>query len=1011
MSNPWNIDANGINLNDLDSNRLDSFIVKTKEIEMFLDSSISNKKMFIVGPKGVGKTLVLKAKSQLLRDNNKGLTFIPSDRLCEKIDRISVILSMDEINKFSDSDIWEKIWELSLLILIIRNFEEELPIEISNIINKARDLSEILTIILLNRRLIERIYKYVNTNLRPTVRDIQQVNQIVVFIDNIDEGFEKHVGFPLRDYVLGVSKHSNLSEKVWLNAQNSVMQVAKKICNSFKHIKIFLSIRSEAYINNFESTRLQLDSYATQIKYTFHDIKQIFINNIIATPQHQLTAPGHPDILSRLTGYNLISHSFVEDNNRNKKEEEIFKFIYRHTFQRPREIVQMGNAIITALSVFERTPDNVRAVVNEISYNLLIQLKTEIVPYFNDSVFEVLCQKIKKNIFTFETALQIYQEIKNEMNFDDVFSHFYRIGLIGYVDKDIVGNMMQTFLPVGQHSLSKEKIPEYKYFVLHPSCNKEMKRYHQNDFYDLYNIVGYGYPFKPNISVKKVKHVHFGLDRDSLAISIPELNKSKCLCIIQEPHPSWSALEHCDKITIEYNNIDKIELLVLHDKLNSIQKTRLLNAYNECTSILIYSSDINIIQKLIIESETISFSIFPKGIFEKINCSFTGKYIYCHLRVISNPKVKDINRVLNKKQSRCIPVLIDRFLISSEFFHKEHELLLKLVVESYGALVCPERSLYSMHPSNVIIRTKNKEEFKFYRKRQHRLVEGVYQLYKILKSNNIEPCVDGHPIVIFDFFIYIQVRILMSKVKSDVIYTIFGGKSDSEIHSDLLNFAYETINRTNILAKKYPNTGMMISIDEAKMRGVFPSDEYFYKYIVENNKLGNCKDVIDLQKMLNVKPLNKYKTVFISYSFKDSDKAKLFSNYLLMNGVKIFLFQIDDPHSRRLKSIMSEEISKFDKVLFIASKSSLTSNACQFEITQCRNKNAKTWDEILIPVRIDNYIFEIREFEIPDEFRIEYWKNIEHIKELNIIDYSSALQNFDCVRFQLMIRKLIEESL
>lgn len=114
--------------------------------------------------------------------------------------------------------------------------------------------------------------------------------------------------------------------------------------------------------------------------------------------------------------------------------------------------------------------------------------------------------------------------------------------------------MTQKFLPVGKYSLSDQPIPEFKYFILHPALNEEMKKYHQNDFYDSTNIIGYNYPFLVNEKVRRTKHLHFGLDRDDVSILIPELNKSKTLAVIQLPCQEWSELCSHNRVSFDYSN-------------------------------------------------------------------------------------------------------------------------------------------------------------------------------------------------------------------------------------------------------------------------------------------------------------------------------------------------------------------------------------------------------------------------------------------------------------------------
>lgn len=198
------------------------------------------------------------------------------------------------------------------------------------------------------------------------------------------------------------------------------------MCNSFQHLKIFLSVRSEAYVNNQDSTRLQLDDYSTFLSYSKEDVRKIFLMNINGTDENLLCKSN--TTLGKLTGHAKIQHRFIENNQGVKQNEDIFSFIYRHTFGRPREIVEMGNSIINRYNPEERSQQNINKVVNEIAYKLFDQLKNEIIPYFEDTIFMHFCKRLKKNVLTFEQASFLSKEIKKEHNFADVFSYMYRLG-------------------------------------------------------------------------------------------------------------------------------------------------------------------------------------------------------------------------------------------------------------------------------------------------------------------------------------------------------------------------------------------------------------------------------------------------------------------------------------------------------------------------------------------------------------------------------------------------------
>ncbi len=154
----------------------------------------------------------------------------------------------------------------------------------------------------------------------------------------------------------------------------------------------------------------------------------------------------------------------------------------------------------------------------------------------------------------------------------------------------------------------------------------------------------------------------------------------------------------------------------------------------------------------------------------------------------------------------------------------------------------------------------------------------------------------------------------------------------------------------------------------------------------------------------------KLQSVFISYSFQNKEFAKRLNASLISMGVMTFLWEKDAPGGKGLKKIMKENVQKFDRVLFIASQDSLRSEACQFELTEGRKKQEKLWQGIYFPIHIDNYLFEIEKEDIrPLSKQEEYWSNIQELKQLNSVDFSSIVNDFKERDYNEMIFKLVRD--
>ena len=153
-----------------------------------------------------------------------------------------------------------------------------------------------------------------------------------------------------------------------------------------------------------------------------------------------------------------------------------------------------------------------------------------------------------------------------------------------------------------------------------------------------------------------------------------------------------------------------------------------------------------------------------------------------------------------------------------------------------------------------------------------------------------------------------------------------------------------------------------------------------------------------------------FQSIFISYSFEDKQFATRINNELLKKGIITFLWEKDSPGGKKLKDIMSSNIKTKDRILFIASKSSLRSPACQYELTEGRKKQESIWEDVLFPIHIDNYLFEVKKDNIrPLKAQNDYWNNIIELKNLNSLDFSVFAKNidFDKIEYDRLIYRLI----
>ena len=132
----------------------------------------------------------------------------------------------------------------------------------------------------------------------------------------------------------------------------------------------------------------------------------------------------------------------------------------------------------------------------------------------------------------------------------------------------------------------------------------------------------------------------------------------------------------------------------------------------------------------------------------------------------------------------------------------------------------------------------------------------------------------------------------------------------------------------------------------------------------------------------------RYLSIFISYSSKDRNIAEDIFNNLKKFEVNVFLWHKEN-RIGFLKDIMLENVEKYDRLLFLCSENSLKSEAVHFELTKIRIDYNTTWKTRLIPIRVDDFIFNINEFQIPLKNREQFWQNILFLREQNILNLKS----------------------
>jgi hypothetical protein len=486
--NPWVIDARDIRGKG-DFN--EEIIHKTPEISKYL-SPENDGKFFLVATKGFGKTLLLKSKR--LSFNGSGVRWIPEDQLVDKPAGDSHVYSDSDVtNILNEAHYWHNIWIISIIAAVLK-YKVDLLGDISSpSLMKIIHNKHLLTvtdlfsnIISIPRREYFQLTTDIRTSLVPGYRQYQ--SQVAIFIDNVDEYFDLHLQNPESS----ASVTGELRKDFWYNAQIGLVTAIYELSSINQHIKIFCSIRKEAFSKLLECNEKgqQISGSAIDITYGKNDLLEIFINNVKLEPSQNLLFPKKRNKFEAFLGSSLskIRHQYTGE------EESIEDYIVRHTLGRARDIIEIGSTI-SKIRPKDRNERSVKEAINEAGTKIAKQYLLEINPHVGMIHWGKLFSMITSNILKRTEIEKISIDYDNETNTNShIFCSLYKIGLLGYLDRPY-GEKIQIFTSIGSMTFASNGVlPISDFYVLHPVLDAIIRQ-HSPRFrynYNKWNIAGNG---------------------------------------------------------------------------------------------------------------------------------------------------------------------------------------------------------------------------------------------------------------------------------------------------------------------------------------------------------------------------------------------------------------------------------------------------------------------------------------------------------------------------------------
>ena len=332
--------------------------------------------------------------------------------------------------------------------------------------------------------------------LVPRLRALNR--SIAIFIDNVDEYFNKHV----RRAVGRASDTGEISPNIWYFAQMGLVEVAYQLRRVNHHLKVFAAVRKEAFLKFDEMTSMvqQYRGSAIDIHYTLESLREIFENNIRREKERNLVAPE----LLRTNPVEAFLGQRTIPNPLTHEEEDAFDYIARHTLRRPRDFMTIGQKLADLRPAERRLRDRFQEAVGHAATEIATEYLNEIAPYLGDIDMARVLAQIPSNVLPRETVEDIFFDHNAAVGPTDEMAHIfcmlYRAGLLGHLDTDhLTGKRVQRFLPTGQGIFQPDGIlPASTHYLVHPVLAGVIARL--NSLYaqriDRINIIGHGRPWR-----------------------------------------------------------------------------------------------------------------------------------------------------------------------------------------------------------------------------------------------------------------------------------------------------------------------------------------------------------------------------------------------------------------------------------------------------------------------------------------------------------------------------------
>lgn len=524
-------------------------IFENGDIRDFLDN---DRQTILVASKGMGKTLLLRAKKKALEDANTGQIIIPRG---DEYDLPEIHGDIPTYySGFSNPEFWSELWRAAILFSTLTHgfsrlvgssndgrrevdyqqdledflarlpfdgkFQEEFLRDVSRAVQfkPSHYVGEFLTHGL---SVVEKLRRKAHLLSTMTSRFIH--TPVCVFIDAFDQTITDHFQGQL---------------EVWKNGQIGLMLASHKLNADNNHIKAYVSIRQEAFAGYLGQHREAIKGKSVLLDYSARDFRSMFEQAVARYSQYRT----------------LEQFAYIDQvhNDVYGVDEEVFPYILRHTSGTARSLMYFGQQI-SRLELdkcpSEDVEDELKERINHISAENIITdyLKGQRAIFLrslcDESAISLFLSMMPSNILNYDAMFAINREFERVRGIDGahIFCELFNIGLLGtrsVEGADLDGR--QFFKRPHEFEWQQAEIikDQHAYF-LHPALHGQLVNRNPKYRVNRRVIIGSGYPWAIADSKELFPRLflsHSSLDKEFVEEAIPVLRDQMSLLF---PHTVW----------------------------------------------------------------------------------------------------------------------------------------------------------------------------------------------------------------------------------------------------------------------------------------------------------------------------------------------------------------------------------------------------------------------------------------------------------------------------------------